>query len=157
MIPLVVGFFLLVAIFVGLMFRSHKTDTAPLQTKTTQQAPLAEPTAQPPVIGPATTEPQKGEVLHRVVPDVPQRARDTIQGRVGVAIRVSVDSTGAVTNAEFVTHGPSAYFARLAMESARDWKFKPAQQNGRAVASTWLLHYEFKRNGTDVTPAETTP
>ena len=156
-VPLIVAFVLLAAIIIGFAMRSHKTNTAPLQTETTQQAPPAEPesqTAAPPI---ATTGTAKGEVLGRVIPDVSRKASDTIQGRVGVAVRVTVDPNGAVTNAEFATHGPSAYFARIAMESARNWKFKPAMQNGHAIASTWTLHYEFKRNGVDVNPVETTP
>lgn len=156
-VPLIVGFLLLMAIIVGLLLRSRKTDATPPQTETTRQAPPAEPNAPPPAPTAATTGPQKGDVLHRVVPDVPQRASDTIHGKIAVAVRVSVDPTGAVTNAEFASHGPSAYFARLAMESARDWRFKPPQQNGRAVASSWLLRYEFKRNGTDATPIQTNP
>jgi TonB family protein len=160
-IPLVVGFLLLVAIIVGLLIRSHKTDTAGPQTETTQQAPPAKPDTAAPAPPPSTATARpgsaKGEILHRVVPDVPERARNTIQGRVGVAVRVSVDSTGAVTNAEFANHGPSAYFARLAMESARDTKFKPPLENGSAIASTWLLRFEFKRSGTEVTPVEAKP
>ncbi len=159
MIPLIIGLLLLVAMIVGLAVRSHKTDTAPSRSEATTQAPPAEPNAQAPAPPPVATGPAsaKGEVLHRVVPDVPQRARDTIQGKVGVSVRVSVDSTGAVTNAEFATHGPSAYFARLAMESARDWKFQPPVLNGRTVAGTWLLRFEFKRSGVDVTPVQTNP
>jgi TonB family protein len=156
-IPLIVGFLLLAAIIVGLMFRSHKTNTAPLDTQTTQQAPPAGPDAHPSARSTATAEPQKGEVLHRVVPDVPQSSSNTIHGKIAVSVRVSVDPTGAVTNAEFASHGSSAYFARLAMESAHDWKFKPPQQNGNAIASTWMLRFEFKRSGTDVTPVETSP
>lgn len=156
-IPLIVGFLLLVAIIVAVSLRSHKTETAPLQTETTRQAPPAEPDAPVPAPQPAATGPIKGEVLHRVVPDVPQRASDTITGKVGVAIRVSVDPSGAVTNAEFASHSSSAYFARLAMESAHNWRFKPPQQNGRAIASTWLLHYAFRRSGADVTATETQP
>jgi TonB family protein len=156
-IPLIVGFLLLAAIIVGLLLRSHKTNTAPLDTQTTQQALPAEPDAHPSARSTATAGPQKGEVLHRVVPDVPQSASNTIHGKIAVSVRVSVDPTGAVTNAEFASHGSSAYFARLAMESAHDWKFKPPQQNGNAIASTWMLRFEFKRSGTDVTPVETSP
>ena len=156
-IPLFIGFLVLVAIIVGLLHRSHKTDPVPLQTETTRQALPAEPDAQPSAPRPAATVPQKGEVLHRVIPEVPQNASNTIHGKIAVVVRVSVDPTGAVTNAEFATQGSSAYFARLAMESAHDWTFKPPQQKGHAVASTWLLHYEFKRSGVDVTPLETNP
>ncbi|MGZ5234470.1 MAG: TonB family protein, partial [Burkholderiales bacterium] len=99
----------------------------------------------------------KGEVVRRDVPDVPRSANDTIQGRVTVAVRVSVDAAGVVTDAEFATHGPSAYFARLAMESARKWTFKPPQANGHATASQWVLRYEFRRSGADVKPQETNP
>jgi TonB family protein len=67
---------------------------------------------------------------------------------VGVVVRVNVDASGNVTNAEYATHGPSAYFARIALESARKWKFQPSQQNG----GTWLLHYRFRRDGVEVTP-----
>jgi TonB family protein len=166
-VPLIVGLVLLVAIGIGFAIRSHKTNTAPLQTDTTQQAPPAEPESKPPAAPPSpaartnerptSAAAVKGEVLNRVVPDVPRKASDTIQGKVTVAVRVSVDPTGAVTNAEFASHGPSAYFARLAMESAQRWKFKPPQADGRAAASIWLLRYEFGRSGTDVTPVETNP
>jgi TonB family protein len=151
-IPLVVGFLLLIAIIVGLTLRTHKISTAPVQTESIHQAPPAEPA--PP---PAAAESSKGQVLHRVVPDASQGARNTIQGKVGVFIRVSVDPTGSVTNSEFTKHGPSAYFARLAMESAREWTFQPPRQNGKAVASSWLLRFEFKRSGTEVTPVALNP
>jgi len=38
LVPLIVGFVLLVAIIAGLSMRSHKTQTAPLQTETIKQA-----------------------------------------------------------------------------------------------------------------------
>ena len=94
-------------------------------------------------------------MINRDVPDVSPRASSTIHGTVVVAVRVNVDPGGAVTNAEFATHGPSAYFARIALESARKWKFKPAQQNGRPVPGSWLLHYRFRRDGVEVTPTQT--
>ena len=157
LVPLIVGFVLLMAIIIGLAMRSHKTETAPLQTETIKQAPPAEPESPAPAPPTAMPESAKGEVVDRVIPDVSRQASNTIRGTVSVEVRVTVDTTGAVTNAEFASHGPSAYFARIAMESARNWKFKPPTQNGRAVASTWLLHYKFKRDGVDVTPVEANP
>ncbi len=156
-VPLIAGFVLLIAVIIALAMHSHKTQTIPLHTEATQQAPPAEPEPQAPTPPRATTGAAKGDVLSRVMPDVSRQASDTIQGRVSVAVRVTVDAAGAVTNAEFAPHGPSAYFARIAMESARSWKFKPPVQNGRAVASTWLLRYQFKRSGVDVAPVETEP
>ncbi len=154
LIPLIVGLGLLVAIMIGLQ-RGCKADTAAPHAETTQQAPPAEPDSRAVAPQAPPTGMAKGEVLNRVVPDVPLGARNTIRGRVDVAIRVTVDSTGAVADAQFVSRGPSAYFARLALESARNWKFKPPQQNGHAAASSWLLHYEFRQSGADVTPEET--
>lgn len=183
-LPLIIGILLLAAIIIGLRLHSRKTDTAAPQTETTRQAPPAEseskptqpePQAVPPTspmpaasapVATATTSPngdvqsgaaEKADILSRDVPQVPQRASNTIHGTVGVAVRVNVDPTGAVTNAEYATHGPSAYFARLALDSARNWKFKPPQQNGRALPSSWLLHYKFRRTGVDVTPNQTRP
>lgn len=134
--------------------RSHKTQTAPLQTETIKQAPPAEPEAQVPAPSGATTGSAKGEVLNRVMPEVSRQASSTIHGTVTVVVRDTVDPSGSVTNAEFALHGPSAYFARIAMDSARNWKFRPPVQNGQAVASTWLLRYKFRRDGVDVTPVE---
>lgn len=153
LVPLIVGFVLLIAIVVGLSMRSHKTEPAPLQTETIKQAPPAEPDAQIPA-PPGTTGSAKGDVLNRVMPEVSRQASNTIHGTVTVGVHVTVDPTGSVTNAEFASHGPSAYFARIAMESARSWKFKPPVRNGQAVASNWLLRYRFKRDGVDVTPTE---
>jgi TonB family protein len=157
LIPLIVGFVLLVAIMIGLRMRSHSTKNAPVQSESTQQAPPAEPESR---AAPEATSPSAGspaEVIDRVMPDVPRSASGTIHGKVSVVVRVDVNETGTVSNAELSSRGPSAYFARLALESARNWKFKPAQQNGRAVASAWTLRYEFRRDGTDVKPAQSAP
>ena len=173
-IPLVVGLVLLIAIIVGLTMHSRRTNTAPLQTETTQQAPPAEPdskesakqSSQPaPVPAPTAPAPgsspssaivpgasSSGDVVSRDVPDIPGRASNTIHGTVSVIVRVKVDANGNVSDAEFASHGPSAYFARMALDSARNWKFKAPQQNGRAMPSTWLLHYRFRRDGVEVTP-----
>ncbi|WP_109485767.1 serine/threonine protein kinase [Occallatibacter savannae] len=177
-LPLVIGFLLLVAIIIGLRIHSRKaTATAPLQPETAHQAPPreleskpAQPETQeasrpaPQTVAPAppagtahaSSRPSSdGEVLTRDIPNVPQRASNTIHGTVSVAIRVDVDAGGAVSSAEYATRGPSAYFARIALESARKWKFKPPQQDGRAVPASWLLHYKFRRGGVDVTPIQT--
>lgn len=178
-LPLVIGLVLLIAIIIGLRIHSRKTNTAPPQTENTRQAtPAAEPesssaqsdtqseakqqtTPAPAIASPppspatqvaASSASSGGDVVNRDVPDVPQRASNTIHGTVSVAVRVNVDAAGAVTDAEYATRGPSAYFARIALDSARKWKFKPAQQDGRAVPGSWMLHYKFRRGGVDVTP-----
>jgi outer membrane biosynthesis protein TonB len=67
-----------------------------------------------------------------------------------VGVRVSVDVSGNVVEAKIDSHGPSAYFAKLALESSRHWKFTPPQKNGAAVRSEWILHYEFGQARTQV-------
>jgi serine/threonine-protein kinase Stk1 len=164
LLPLIIGFVLLVAIIVGLEMHSHKTNPAPLQTESTREAPAAEPdshlatpAAPPSAAGPDATASASGEVLSRSMPNVPDKASNTIHGTVGVVVRVEVDAAGVVTHADLATRGPSAYFARLALGASRSWRFKPPQQDGRPVSSTWLLHYAFRRNGVYVKPEETKP
>ncbi len=99
----------------------------------------------------------QGEVLQQVLPDVPQSARNTIQGRVRVGVRVAVDPSGSVVGATFDSPGPSKYFARLAMDAARRWEFAPAKVDGREVASEWILRFEFGRTETRAFPAQATP
>jgi outer membrane biosynthesis protein TonB len=59
-----------------------------------------------------------------------------------------------VTDAKFVTIGPSKYFSRLSMEAARQWKFKAPVANGQAGRSQWTLLFEFQRGGTQAVPQE---
>jgi len=99
----------------------------------------------------------KGEVLDQVLPDVSQKARDTIRGRVRVAIKVHVDPAGAVSDAELDAPGPSKYFADLALQAARKWAFTPPELGGKSVASEWSLHFVFTQNDTQVTPTQTAP
>ena len=98
-----------------------------------------------------------GEVLQRVLPEVPQSARETIQGTIRVSVRVSLDSSGTVTEAEFDAPGPSKYFARLALEAAQTWKFAPPRVGGRNVLSDWILRFEFTKDATKVLPTQTAP
>lgn len=85
-----------------------------------------------------------GSVIHQVLPYVPSKARDTIQGTVRVGIRVSVDSSGSVTAAAIESPGPSRYFANLALKAAQQWKFAP----GRGPARDWTIRFDFSRDGT---------
>lgn len=91
-----------------------------------------------------------GSVLHEVKPEVPRSASATITGTVRVVVKVSVDSSGNVTDAGLAAEGPSRYFANLSLRAARDWKFAPAKVNGAAVPSTWLIHFGYTNSGTDI-------
>jgi TonB family protein len=92
-----------------------------------------------------------------VLPDVPAKAIATIRGVVQVDIQVNVDTGGSVSDASIASPGQSRYFANLALQSAKSWKFTPAQANGQGVPSVWLLHFQFRQSGVDVTPTEQSP
>jgi TonB family protein len=93
-----------------------------------------------------------GEIIQRVLPDVPRNAANTIRGTVRVTVRVRVDPAGNVSVVNLVSAGPSVYFARLALDAARRWRFSPARRDGRAIPSAWTLRFEFIRGATRVIP-----
>ena len=97
------------------------------------------------------------EVTHQVVPKPSPSARASIHGTLRVNVRVHVDPTGKVAEAELDSPGPSKYFADLALRSARDWTFGPAQAGGVPAASDWLLRFEFRNDDTRVIPVKTSP
>jgi TonB family protein len=98
-----------------------------------------------------------GEVYRRVMPEVPSKARKTIQGKVKVSVRVHIDRSGGVTLAELDSAGPSKYFAHLALEAARRWRFAPAKATDREVADEWILRFEFFRTKTKVVSVRSFP
>jgi TonB family protein len=129
------------------------------------------PAATPPAVAPQTQAPApfsgnktpaqngvvRGSVLQQVMPDVSRSARNTITGRIKVSVQVSVNSSGSVTQVRLSSPGPSKYFANRALAAARGWKFNPPQVDGEAVASEWVLRFQFGRASTQVFPAETKP
>jgi TonB family protein len=139
----------------------------PQQTAAPETAPepTPEPVQQTPAVSAAPAPPKvssgavtaKGSVTHRAMPEILPEANRSISGKVNVRIRVNVGATGEVTDAEFESAGPSRYFARVAMEAARQWKFTPPEADGQPVASTWTLRFLFTRGNIDVTPAQTAP
>ncbi len=101
--------------------------------------------------------PARGEVLHQAPPQALQSAMNSIHGTVRVMVKVNVDRSGNVEDAELESRGPSKYFARVAVEAAQGWKFRPAMIGGKGVLSTWILQYEFTRDGVAVFPTQELP
>ena len=97
----------------------------------------------------------QGGVAQQVLPNVPQSARDTIRGTVRVAVKVQVDPSGNVAEAILDSPGPSKYFANLAVNAARRWKFIPAKPGGRNVPNAWILRFEFTQTATKAIPKAT--
>ena len=98
-----------------------------------------------------------GEVASQVLPTVSQRSLNTITGKVRVGVRLSVDATGHVVSASLQSPGPSRYFAKVAQEASRRWKFTPPQVNGQATRSEWMLNFAFARKGVEVQPKQLSP
>ncbi len=155
-IALIAPVLVLIVVFTALQLRSHHTRPLLLTGKQKPVPTAAALPPQSPVVGIHTSEGMtvEGAVAKRILPNVPRSASRTIQGKVEVRIRLAVDPSGDVSNATFDSRGVSKYFANLALQAARNWRFKPAQIDGQAVASVWMLRFRFRKSGTEVTPVE---
>jgi eukaryotic-like serine/threonine-protein kinase len=120
-------------------------------------APVTPAAAEAPKAGAIVAGSSKGEVLDQVLPEVSEKARATIHGKVRVSVKVHVDPAGGVSSAEFDAPGPSQFFADLALKAARKWAFTPPEVNGKSVASEWRLQFEFTPKDTRVAPAQIAP
>ena len=134
-----VGLVLLALWGAGRVLRSHGGDARPIADQTAAQQ-AASPATQSSTAAPAAASP----VLHEELPDMSRRARDSIRGQIKVVVRVTVDRAGNVAAENLEVRGSSRYFARLATEAARKWKFAPA--DGQS-ARDWLVQFEFSRSG----------
>jgi TonB family protein len=120
-------------------------------------APALTNVANPPRVESAAKPVTQGEVLSQVMPEVSQRARATIRGTVHVAVKLHVDTAGNVASAELFSPGPSRYFADQALHAAHRWDFAPAKVDGHAVASEWVVRFEFTPFNTKAHPTQSTP
>ena len=124
------------------------------EEKKLDRVPAAPAPVQPKQPASAPVTGASGEdVIHRVIPDVPQSALNTIQGTVRVSIRVSVAPSGDVSEATIDSPGPSRYFAKLAQQAAQQWKFAPAP----GTAGDWILRFEFSNTGAKAFSAHAAP
>ena len=131
--------------------------TAVVQEPTTPSGAGSKSETAPDLNGGTATAPTMPGVVHTVMPAVSRSARNTIQGKVKVRVRVQVDPSGNVVSAKLESGGPSKYFARLALEAAHGWKFVPAQAQGQDAASEWTLSFAFRRSDTAVVPKRINP
>jgi TonB family protein len=134
--------------------RAQATSQQPPAVAKPVQQQHAAPSQQPLLVGSGVL---RGKVAQQILPDAPQKARDTIRGKVRVTVKVHVNESGTVTEASFAAPGPSQYFADRALKAAQLWKFTPAKLDGRNVPSDWLLRFEIDPASTTVNPTETAP
>jgi TonB family protein len=132
--------------------KPSSSEASPARSATPAPSPFPTPSPTPPVEAspPPAQGPVAGRVLEQVLPEVPPQARGSIHGTVKVDVKVSAGPTGSVERAHLASEGSSRYFAGLAVEAARQWRFSPPTVDGQAVASEWLLHFEFDSSATTV-------
>lgn len=111
-----------------------RPDAAPASTRQAEApAPAAIDSA---------AKPAPDDVVDRVTPEVPREILATIRGLVKVSVRVRVDQSGSVVDAELDSAAESKYFNRVALDAARRWKFKPAASPENSAQSARLLRFE---------------
>ncbi|MEO8028487.1 MAG: TonB family protein [Bryobacteraceae bacterium] len=121
------------------------------QIEAAREKQQARQTAPPEVAKPqpaATVPAASGDVVRQVMPEILPSAQRTIQGKVGVVVRIQVSPSGDVSAATLDSRGPSWYFADLALDASKKWKFTPAE--GASAPRTWIVQYQFQRSGTKV-------
>jgi TonB family protein len=140
--------------------RNAKASATGSDPRPSPQSGTRERRADPAVASTSLLRPEEGSgnsgvprIVHRVVPRVPQKALDSIQGTVRVGVRIQVDSSGRVTTVELDSPAPSRYFAQLSLQAARQWQFEPLKARAPNGSSEWLLRFEFTRTATRVSPA----
>lgn len=149
----------LVVVVAVLQLRSRRTEVA---SPGVEQQPEPANSTQPP----QAPRPEhqgshdadlKAAAAGQVLPDVLPSARQSIRGQVNVTIRVTVGPDGKVLNATIESPGTSRYFAKVSLQAAQQWTFKPAQIDGQSVSSVWMLRFHFTQIATEVTPVKVSP
>jgi TonB family protein len=91
------------------------------------------------------------------LPDISEKARATIRGRVRLSLRLQVNASGTVDSAELEVPSSSRYFSGQAIKAAKRWQFSAPEVGGRSVESEWLVRFEFTPRATNVHPAQVSP
>ena len=85
---------------------------------------------------------------YRVAPVVPASLRPRITATIPLDVRVKIDAHGRVTSAVPVTKphtGVESFLASRAVYAAKQWRFRPAHQDGKAVSGTEIIHFVFSK------------
>lgn len=90
----------------------------------------------------ATGEPSMPEDMQGTPPLYPKLAVDQkLSGKVVLLVDVAAD--GSVTGIVVESSRPAGVFDAAAVEAARQWKFKPSLENGKAVAGRVRVPVDF--------------
>jgi TonB family protein len=125
---------------------SNPDTGAPAAVASKPSASPGEPVREPETTAPpsARNTPAGIHPTHRVIPDIPKNARNTIHGTIKVSVHVDIGPDGRVVAAKFKTSGPSRYFAQKALKAAEQWQFAPVSDT-----TACLVNFYFRRGGTD--------
>jgi serine/threonine protein kinase len=110
----------------------------------------------PPAAPPPTPEPvaaassASSDVLNQPMPEVLEKARRSIQGKVNVNLKVRADAYGDVREAALEPPPVSRYFSGVALKAVRRWKFRPVKAGETFVPQDWMVRFEFTRADTKV-------
>ena len=120
---------------------------APVAPPPMPSAPSAlRPAASPGKPAPPPIAYQPPEAIRRVLPRYPARLQALITAPKMIEVRVTIDKTGKVTNAELIP-SPETHqaFVEPSLTAARAWWFQPARRGDEAIPSESILRFVFKR------------
>jgi hypothetical protein len=123
------------------MLRSHPDPRPKAVPVASQQIPAPE-AAQPVAI--AQSQSPTPPLVHEEIPTISRSSRESIRGQIKVAVSVTLDRAGNVVAENVEVHGSSKYFARLATDAAKKWKFAPSDAQS---SREWLVQFEFSHDG----------
>lgn len=119
-----------------------------------KQIPAPVPPAAPQVAhAPAAPAPNETHLIQpkpvfRAPPVVAAGIRPRIKGSVPIDVRVHIDEHGKVVSATPVTKlhdGIEEYLGGRAVQAAKQWRFEPARENGKAVQGSQTIHFVFTK------------
>jgi protein TonB len=120
----------------------HIVETTPAE-QPAANATATLPASSASVAAPATIADTPPQIVERVQPTYPAEAlRNQEQGTV--RLRIALDAGGAVTDVQIAQSSGARALDRAAMDAARNWKFKPATQNGQPAAGAIEVPVEFR-------------
>ncbi|HEX2082836.1 MAG TPA: energy transducer TonB, partial [Xanthomonadaceae bacterium] len=82
------------------------------------------------------------EPIARVQPEYPVAAA-RVQEEGTVLVRVEVDANGRAGDVSIARRSGSRDLDRAALDAVKQWRFRPAMRNGKAVASVAEVPVEF--------------
>jgi hypothetical protein len=83
------------------------------------------------------------QALHQITFVLPAGASPLLMERKRMNLKASVDQNGNVTRVELLSL-PDEELVTLAAYAAKEWQFRPARRNNKAVASEIVLHFRFE-------------